>query len=105
MLYYVEVADIVSRLNSFVPGEEKLFMPDEKFHRAIGRYADMPYDVKGNLLTEEEFPAYIKSVLPSEQDYKQLGDIFKDPTWIAERALPKDLWGYQENIRKATVGR
>lgn len=105
MLYWHEVADIVKRLNSFVAGEEKLFMPDEKFHRAIGRYADMPYDVHGNLLSEEEYPAYIKSVMPSEADYKELQSIFKDSSWIAERALPKDLWGYQENIRKATLGK
>jgi benzoyl-CoA 2,3-dioxygenase component B len=105
MLYWHEVADIVSRLNSFIPGEEKLFMPDEKFHRAIGRYANMPYDVKGNLLEQAEYDKYIKTVLPTDEDRKQLQDIFKDPSWIAERALPKDLWGYQENIRKATLGK
>jgi benzoyl-CoA 2,3-epoxidase subunit B len=106
MLYYKEVADIVSRLNSFLPkGSDGLFMPDEKFHRAIGRYANQPYDVKGNKLSEAEFPAYMASVMPSEADYKQLGDIFKDPNWIADKPLPKDLWGYQENIRKATLGK
>jgi hypothetical protein len=96
----------VKRLSSFLPEDSpKLKMPDEKFHRAIGRYADMPYDVDGNLMEQAEYDKYIKTVLPTEQDYKRLDDIFKDPDWIADRALPKDLWGYQENIRKATLGR
>lgn len=105
MLYHVEVADIVKRLNSFIPGQEKLVMPDEKFHRAIGRYAGMPYAAAGNLMAQEEFDKYIPTVLPTKQDYAELQSIFKDPTWIVERALPKDLWGYQENIRKATLGK
>jgi benzoyl-CoA 2,3-epoxidase subunit B len=105
MLYWHEVADIVKRLNSFIEGEEKLVMPDEKFHRAIGRYANMPYDLYGNLMDEEEYKKYLPTVLPSEADHKELQSIFKENDWIVDRALPKDKWGYQENIRKATVGR
>lgn len=105
MLYHVEVADIVNRLNSFIPGEQKLYMPDEKFHRAIGRYANQPWSVKGEKLTEEQGQQHLKENLPSEADYKLLAGIFKDPNWIADKPLPKDLWGYQENIRKATLGK
>lgn len=105
MLYHVEVADIVNRLNSFIPGEQKLAMPHEKFHRAIGRYANQPWSVTGEELTPEKFQQHLKETLPTAADYALLKDIFKDPEWIADRALPKDLWGYQENIRKATLGR
>lgn len=105
MLYYKEVGDIVSRLNSFVPGEEKLFMPDEKYHRAIGRYANEPFSVKGEKLTPEQHAKHLTDTLPSEADYKLLQGIFKDPNWIADKPLPRDLWGYQENIRKATLGK
>jgi benzoyl-CoA 2,3-epoxidase subunit B len=105
MLYWYEVADIVKRLNSFIPGEEKLVMPDEKFHRAIGRYANMPYDFHGNLMDEEEYKKYLPTVLPTQEDYDMLQGIFKEKDWILDRALPKDKWGYQENIRKATTGR
>lgn len=105
MLYHVEVADIVNRLNSFIPGEVKLKMPHEKFHRAIGRYANQPFSVTGEELTPEQYQQHLKETLPTEADYALLKDIFKDPEWIADRALPKDLWGYQENIRKATLGK
>ncbi len=105
MLYHVEVADIVNRLNSFIPGQEKLIMPDEKYHRAIGRYANAPYSVKGEKLPEDKLKQHLVDTLPSEADYKLLAGIFKDPSWIDDRALPKDLWGYQENIRKATLGK
>lgn len=106
MLYYNEVADVVSRLNSFVKeGQPKLTMPDIKFHRGIGRWANQPYSVKGELLSEEAYKKHLAEVLPTPQDYATLAEIFKDPSWIEDKPLPKDLWGYQENVRKATVGR
>lgn len=105
MLYHVEVADIVNRLNSFIPGEQKLSMPHEKYHRAIGRYANQPFSVTGQELTPEQYQQHLKETLPTDADYALLKGIFKDPEWIADRALPKDLWGYQENIRKATLGK
>jgi hypothetical protein len=105
MLYWHEVSDIVNRLNGFIPGETKLKMPDEKFHRAIGRYANLPYDADGNLLEHARYEKYLKTALPTPEDYAALKDIFKDPNWIADKPLPKDLWGYQENIRKATLGK
>lgn len=105
MLYHVEVADIVNRLNSFIPGEQKLSMPHEKYHRAIGRYANQPFSVTGQELTPEQYQQHLKETLPTDADYALLQGIFKDPEWIADRALPKDLWGYQENIRKATLGK
>lgn len=106
MLYYNEVADVVSRLNSFIKeGQPKLTMPDIKFHRGIGRYANQPYSVTGELLSEEAYKQHLTQVLPTAQDYATLADIFKDPSWIEDKPLPKDLWGYQENVRKATVGK
>lgn len=106
MLYYNEVADVVSRLNSFIKeGQPKLTMPDIKFHRGIGRYANQPYSVTGELLSEEAYKQHLTQVLPTAQDYATLAGIFKDPSWIEDKPLPKDLWGYQENVRKATVGK
>ncbi|KAA0218105.1 hypothetical protein EDM80_01850 [bacterium] len=106
MLYYNEVADVVSRLNSFIKeGQPKLTMPDIRFHRGIGRYANQPYSVTGELLSEEAYKQHLTQVLPTAQDYAMLAEIFKDPTWIEDKPLPKDLWGYQENVRKATTGR
>lgn len=106
MLYYTEVADVVSRLNSFIKdGQPKLTMPDIKFHRGIGRWANQPYSVTGELLSEEAYKQHLTQVLPTAQDYATLAEIFKDPSWIEDKPLPKDLWGYQENVRKATVGR
>ncbi len=105
MLYHREVADILSRLNSFIPGEVKLVMPDEKYHRAIGRYAKQPYSVKGEKLTEEQYQQHLKDTLPRPEDYATLKGIFKDPNWIEDKPMPKDLWGYQEGIRKATTGK
>ena len=99
-LYHTEVADIVKRLNSFLPEDgDKLSMPDEKFHRAIGRWADQPYSVTGELLSAEDYQKHIAEVLPSETDYAELKGIFSDPEWILDKAIPKDPWAYQKSVR------
>ena len=96
-LYHKEVTDLVSRLNNFVPEDQpKLYVPDIKFHRAIGRYANQPYSVKGELLGEEEYKKHLSEVLPTEKDIAAVEEIFKDPSWIEEKKIPNDPWAYQK---------
>jgi benzoyl-CoA 2,3-dioxygenase component B len=96
-LYHAEVTDIVSRLNNFVnEGQPKLYVPDIKFHRAIGRWANMPYSVTGELLTAQEYEKHLKEVLPTEQDLATVAEIFKDPEWIQDKKIPNDPWAYQK---------
>lgn len=103
MLYYKEVTDIVNRLNKQrKEGEPELYVPDEKFHRAIGRYADQPYDVKGNLMDEAEYEGYLKTVMPTKETYAEVEDIFKDPDWIADKKIPNDPWAYQKATHMKT---
>ena len=66
-------------------GEEKLFTPDLKFYRRIGDYADQPYSVKGEKLTEEEYKKHREEVFPNEADFAALKDIFKDNNWIEDK--------------------
>ncbi|MCC6574011.1 MAG: phenylacetate-CoA oxygenase subunit PaaI [Planctomycetes bacterium] len=104
MMYWHEVKDIVERLNSFVvPGQPKLFMPDFKFHRAIGRYANQPFSVTGEAMAQDAFEKYLPTVLPTPEDEAFLANLFKDPSWIMDKPLPADLWGYQKNIRQAVT--
>ena len=102
-LYHAEVTDLVSRLNKFVPeGQPQLYVPDIKFHRAIGRWANQPYSVKGELLSEEEYKKHLNEVLPNEKDLALVADIFKDPSWIEEKKIPNDPWAYQKATHAGT---
>jgi hypothetical protein len=66
-----EVQDTGERMNGVTP-EDLLFAPDVKFFRARGleEIVFMPYDVYGNLITEdgkpvsgEQYVAYLQTVL------------------------------------------
>ncbi|RMH39019.1 MAG: benzoyl-CoA 2,3-epoxidase subunit BoxB [Deltaproteobacteria bacterium] len=46
----------------------ELRLPDHKFHRAIGLYADHHFDPDGNLLTEQQWEARKNEWLPSPDD-------------------------------------
>jgi len=93
-LYRDEVVRLTENLNENIQnGGKKLFIPDIRFNRAIGNFADQPYDVNGNLLSEAKFEEYKTQVFPSQEDQKLLDEIFKendwiDPRWIKPRKKP-----------------
>ena len=85
-LYRNEVDKLIQQLNKLIPGDqEKLYTPDLKFYRRIGDYADQPYSVTGEKLTEEEFKKHREEVFPNEADFTALNDIFKDNNWIEDK--------------------
>ncbi len=81
--YLKEVTDLVSALNRLIPdGQQKLTLPDIKFHRSIGEYADMPYSIYGELLAREQYSAHLEEALPNASDKSRLLQIFKEPDWV-----------------------
>lgn len=85
-LYRQEVEQLVTQLNKLVPeGQPRLYVPDLKFNRRIGDYADKTYSVTGELLDAADYKKHCDEVLPSEKDLEQLKDIFKEDGWVAEK--------------------
>ena len=87
LLYYQEDCEIIESLNKLIPeGKPKLREPDMKFNREIGDYAGKHYSVTGEPLTESEFAAHLKQVLPGPEDKKILEPIFKAGNWMTADA-------------------
>ncbi len=87
-LYIAECQNLLNRINLYVPeGEPELFLPDLKFNRAIGDFARQPYDLHGQLMRAEEYPAYLAANLPGPADLTQLETLFKNPDWLSAREL------------------
>ena len=85
-LYHEEVKGLVSRFNKMIgPDDEPFYVPDMKFHRAIGEYVGQPYSVKGELLSPARYEQHLLDVLPNEADQVILRDIFKTNDWIVAR--------------------
>ncbi|MBI2816148.1 MAG: phenylacetate-CoA oxygenase subunit PaaI [Acidobacteria bacterium] len=81
--YLKEVGAIIDSLNKQIPaGEQKLRIPDEKFHRSIGQYAEKTYSAIGELLSPEEYEKHLKEVMPSAADEEFLIEMEKEPGWI-----------------------
>lgn len=81
--YMKEVQELTNTLNQLIPPDQpKLYLPDTRFNRKIGDYADQTYGVDGKLLTREEFNKHLKEVLPSADDEKKLEELFKEKDWI-----------------------
>jgi benzoyl-CoA 2,3-dioxygenase component B len=87
LLYYKEDCEIIESFNRLIPeGKSKLRAPDMKFNRQIGDYAGKLYSVEGNPLTEGEYQAHLRQVLPGPEDQKILAPIFKAGNWMTVTA-------------------
>lgn len=87
-LYIAEITKLIEDMNSLIPRDhQKLVVPDVKFNRHIGLYANQPYSVDGKLLTQEQFEKHKAEVLPSQKDKDFLKDIFKETDWIEFKPL------------------
>jgi hypothetical protein len=85
-LYFREVEELCERLNKHLAqGESKLYMPDLKFNRSIGKHAGKCYSVTGDELTSEEYEAYAKTVLPTDEDRDEVMGILRGKDWIAPK--------------------
>ena len=81
--YMKEVVGLMEALNKLVPeGQPKLTLPDVKFHRSIGEYADKKFSIHGEPLTAEAYEKHIYDVLPNAEDKTRLSEIFKQNDWV-----------------------
>ena len=102
MLYYNEIRSDMERISEARgEGEPELRIPDHKFNRSIGDYANKNYTIEGDewdtdtmgsydeylksvLPSDEEWNQYLHSVLPNDDDEAQLQEYFKEE-WIQYR--------------------
>jgi benzoyl-CoA 2,3-epoxidase subunit B len=82
--FYDEIQKTVERVNA-VNAREPLYVPDMRFNRKIGAYANQHWTVDGRQLTADEWTAYAPSVLPTHDDERLLAELFKNPDWIAPK--------------------
>lgn len=86
-LYYEECLRLIDQINKHVlASQPKLYVPDLKFNRHIGEFANQPFGVTGELLTPGEYAEHVKEVLPQEEDVKLVCDIqAAEPKWVAPK--------------------
>jgi benzoyl-CoA 2,3-dioxygenase component B len=86
-LYHLECVKLIEQINKHVPaGQTKLYVPDLKFNRHIGEFADQPYSVTGELLSPEKFAEHCKEMLPQAEDIKLINEIqATEPKWVAPK--------------------
>ena len=83
--FWEECSKTVERVNAVNGSDVKLTMPDIKFNRHIGEFSGRHYGVDGRPLSDEEWTAYAKRVLPTPDDDALLESYFQDPSWIAPK--------------------
>ena len=84
--YIQELGKLTDDLNRLIPdGQPKLYLPDVKFNRRIGAYAEQPFDVHGNRLPDAGYGAYLAEALPGAADRARLAEITRTSDWIAPR--------------------
>lgn len=86
-LYHQECQRLIDQINKHVPaGQPKLYVPDLKFNRHIGEFANQPYSVTGELLSPEAFVEHCKEMLPMAEDIKLVNEIqVVEPKWVAPK--------------------
>ena len=87
-LYFQELREEMRRISSArKEGEPELFIPSDKFNRGIGMYSDEKYTITGENFvgTEEEYDAYLISVLPTQEDEDKLMNDYMKQDWIQYR--------------------
>lgn len=86
-LYYAECLKLIEQINKHVPaGQTPLYVPNPKFNRHIGEFANQPFSVTGELLSPEKYAEHTREMLPQEEDLKLISDIQStEPKWIAPK--------------------
>lgn len=91
-LFYNEIAGLVDNLNLLIPGDQpELYVPDLRFNRRIGDYANQPYSVTGEQLGEGAYARHLEEVLPTPVDEAFLKDLMKANNWIAPKRAGLDV--------------
>src|SRR5665213_2120134 len=83
--FYDEISKTVDRVNEVNVAETSFYVPDIRFNSSIGAHGGQRWSVDGRRLTEDEWQAYLPTVLPTQADDVILKDLFKNPDWIAPK--------------------
>src|SRR5437763_341915 len=105
-LYRDEVAGLIERFNSVLKaGEAKLYAPDIKFNRMIGRWANQRvHPQSGAQLEDKEYDQQLKDFLPSAEDKKLLLEIIaNEKNWIAKKEGARDPFETIAEPRKSAI--
>jgi hypothetical protein len=105
-LYRDEVSQLIERLNAcLAPGNERLYTPDIKFNRDIGKWAGQKFHVKtGEPLGDKEYETHLTEVLPQPEDKKMLLDILdSEKKWIVEKEGARDPLSSIGEVRKSAI--
>ena len=105
-LYRNEVAGLIERFNNVLTaGQPKLYAPDIKFNRAIGRWAGLKFHAQtGEPLEDAAYEQHLGESLPSEQDKKLLLDIINnEKKWIAAKEGARDPLSTIGEVRKSAI--
>src|SRR6266536_1391085 len=105
-LYRDEVAGLIERFNSVLKaGEPKLYAPDIKFNRMIGKWANQKFHPQtGEPLDDRGYEEHMKEYMPSAEDKKLLLDIIhNEKKWIAEKTGARDPLSTIGEVRKSAI--
>jgi benzoyl-CoA 2,3-dioxygenase component B len=105
-LYRQEVQGLIERLNHVLKsGEPKLYAPDIKFNRAIGRWAGQHYHPEsGAALEDKEYRDQLTDFLPTADDKKLLLEIIlNEKNWIVAKENARDPLETIAEPRKSAI--
>lgn len=105
-LYRDEVDTLIQRLNHCLqPGVTKLYAPDIKFNRSIGKWAKQMYHPQtGAALEEKEYRERRDEFLPTAEDKKLLLDIIStEKNWILPKVGARDPFETISEPRKSAI--
>jgi benzoyl-CoA 2,3-dioxygenase component B len=105
-LYRNEVAGLIERLNNVLkPGEPKLYAPDIKFNRAIGKWAAQKFHPQtGEPLDDKAYEQQLGDFLPSAEDKKLLLEIINnEKKWIVPKEGARDPLETIAEPRKSAI--
>jgi benzoyl-CoA 2,3-epoxidase subunit B len=104
-LYRNEVAGLIERFNSVLKSGDKLYAPDIKFNRAIGKYAGQKHHAKtGEPLDDRAYEQHLKDYMPTAEDKKLLLEIIANKkSWIAPKEGARDPLATIGEPRKTAI--
>jgi len=87
------------------PGEPKLYAPDIKFNRMIGRWANQKFHPEnGAPLEDKEYEQQLPEFLPSADDKKLLLEIIaNEKKWIVPKEGARDPFDTIAEPRKSAI--
>jgi hypothetical protein len=105
-LYRDEVAGLIERFNNVLkPGEPKLYAPDIKFNRNIGRWAGQQFHAQtGEPLDDKAYNQHVEEYMPSAKDKTLLLDIISnEKQWIVPKEGGRDPLETIGEVRKSAI--